>query len=128
MQLPASDNYTLELLNEIYVAMQHNLLRVAAMGVRALLESIMINKVGDQGTFAKNVSQFEAQGHVSKFQGARLVTILDAGSATIHRGYSPSREDVVTLVDIAEHIIESVFIHEPKVTALANRVPKREKE
>jgi Domain of unknown function (DUF4145) len=127
MELPVSDNYTLELLNEIYVAMQHNLLRVAAMGVRALLESVMITKVGDQGSFVNNVGQFEAKGYVSKFQSARLVTILDAGSATIHRSYSPSREDVVTLIDIAEHIIESVFVHEPKVKALASRVPKREK-
>jgi Domain of unknown function (DUF4145) len=125
LELPANDNYTLELLNEIYVAMQHNLLRVAAMGVRALLESIMIYKVGDQGSFKKNIAQFEAQGFVSKIQGSRLSSILDAGSATVHRNYSPAREDVVTLIDIAEHVIESVFIHEIKVHALNSRVPKR---
>jgi Domain of unknown function (DUF4145) len=123
--LPVDDNYTLGLLNEIYVAMQHNLLRVAAMGIRALLESVMINKVGDQGSFKSNIAEFEAQGFVSRIQASRLSSILDAGSATIHRGYSPTREDVVILIDIAEHIVESVFVHSPKISALVGRVPKR---
>lgn len=128
MQLPANDNYTLELLSEVYVAMQHNLLRVAAMGVRSLLESIMISKAGDHRSFARNVNEFERQGYVSRFQKEHLLAILDAGNATVHRNYSPSRKDVITLIDITEHIIEAVYIHEPKVKELKARVPKRENQ
>lgn len=127
MQLPVEDNFTLELLSEIYVATQNNLLRLAAMGVRSLLESIMISKVGDHRAFAANAKEFEQKGYVSKVQKENLLAILDAGSATVHRNYSPSRKDVVTLIDIAEHIIESVYIHEPKVKELSARVPKRSK-
>ena len=125
LHLFAEDDAVIDLLNEVYVSLQHNLLRVAAMGVRALLESVMIAKVGDTGTFNGNVTAFEAGGFVSRVQKERMLAILDAGHAAIHRGYEPSREDVVTLVDIAEHIIESVYIHEFKVKELQNRTPKR---
>ncbi|SHL40013.1 hypothetical protein SAMN05216428_102279 [Nitrosospira sp. Nsp11] len=51
IELKPEDKFVEEFLNEIYVALQNNLPRLATMGVRALLEKIMISKVGDQGTF-----------------------------------------------------------------------------
>src|SRR5262245_56135115 len=45
-----------DLLQEIYEAMDGGQLRLAAMGVRSLLEQVMVAKVGDQGTFSKNLS------------------------------------------------------------------------
>ncbi|WP_246295165.1 DUF4145 domain-containing protein [Piscinibacter koreensis] len=113
------------LLKEIYVALQNNLPSLAAMGVRALLEQIMISKVGDQGTFSKNMSAFESQGYVSSLQRKRLETILEAGHAAIHRSFAPNRSDVITLVDIAEHIVETVYLHERKVIELGKRVPPK---
>jgi Domain of unknown function (DUF4145) len=114
-----------DLLNEIYVSLQHNMLRVAAMGVRALLETVMIAKTGDKGNFSENVTAFEKLGYIASIEKERLLTILEAGHAAIHRSYKPSREDVITLVDITEHIIESVYVHEPKIKKLQNRIPKR---
>ena len=118
-------DYVLDLFNEIYIALQHNQLRLAAIGVRALLEAIMIAKTGDQRSFAANVNTFAAAGYLSDVQKERVVAILDAGHAAIHRGYAPQRDDVVTLLDIAEHIVESVFLHDAKVQRLKARVPPR---
>jgi hypothetical protein len=97
------------------------------MGVRALLEQIMISKSGDHGTFAKNIAEFEKIGHVSKLQRERLEAILEAGHAAIHRAYKPGVKDVITLLDITEHIVESVFLHEAKIRELSKRVPARVK-
>lgn len=115
------------MLKEVYVAVQNNLPRLATMGVRALLEKIMISKTADQGSFAKNIEKFEELGHVSKLQRKRLETILDAGHAAIHRAYDPKEKDVITLLDIAEHIVESVYLHEGKVAALKKNIPARSK-
>ena len=41
-ELLLDNDSVVDLLNEIYVALQHGLLRIAAMGVRALLERMMI--------------------------------------------------------------------------------------
>lgn len=67
------------------MALQHDLPALAVMGIRALLEAVMISKAGDHGTFSENIAEFEKLGYVSKLQRARLETILEAGHATIHR-------------------------------------------
>lgn len=113
------------LLNEIYVATQNNLTSLATMGVRALLERVMISRSGDQGSFGGNIAEFERLGHVSKLQRERLEAILEAGHAAMHRAFTPEADDVSTLLDITEHIIESVFLHEKRVNALKKRLPVR---
>jgi hypothetical protein len=120
-----SDHFIKTLLKEIYIALQNNLPNLAAMGVRSLIEKVMIDKAGDQGSFKQNITQFEKLGYVSKIQREHLEAILDAGHATIHRSYSPTTEDVVTLVDIVEHIIKTIYLHENKIEQLKRRVPSR---
>lgn len=125
LELPFDDKFIGALIREIYVALHNNLPSLAAMGVRSLLETVMISKTGDHGNFVKNMAEFESQGYVSRIQRERLEAILEAGHAAIHRSFSPSTSDVVTLVDIAEHIIETVYLHENKVKELKKRVPPR---
>jgi Domain of unknown function (DUF4145) len=122
---PATETAILPLLNEIYIGLQNGMTRSPAMAARALLEHVMLKEIGDQGTFAANVDKFEQAGFVSARQKERLLTILEAGHATIHRAYSPTKEDLVTILDIVEHLIESIYIHGAKVTSLQGRVPPR---
>lgn len=125
LELSSDDEFVEQLLKEIYVALQHNLPSLAAMGVRSLLEKIMISKTGDLGSFVQNIIEFERLGYVSRIQRERLEAILEAGHAAIHRTFNPSKKDVITLVDLTEHIVETVYLHEAKVTALKKRVPPR---
>jgi len=120
------DHFVKTLTKEIYIALQNDLPNLAAMGVRSLIEKVMIDKVGDNGTFKQNIAKFEGLGYVSKFQREHLETILDAGHATIHRSYSPTTEDVITLIDITEHIIKTIYLHKNKIEQLKTRVPSRE--
>lgn len=120
-----NDGNPYNLLIEIYVALRNDQRALAAMGIRALLESIMIEKVGDQGTFSANLKKFAAAGYVSRMQLERLETILEAGHAAIHRLYKPSEEDLITLVDITESIVESIYIHGKKVEKLKGKIPSR---
>jgi hypothetical protein len=122
------DEVVAGLLDEIYSALQNNAPRLAAMGVRSLIEHIMISKVGDQGSFVGNLAKFEAEGYVSRVQRTRLETILEAGHATTHRKFKPSRFDLITLVDIAQSIVETIYVHEGQVAALRKRVPPRDKK
>lgn len=126
-ELQTNEQFVSTLLQEIYIAVQSNLPRLATMGVRSLLEKIMILKTGDLGSFGENIKDFERQGYVSGKQRERLETILEVGHATIHRDYTPTSNDVITLIDISEHIIESVFLHESRVANLGSRVPQRKK-
>ncbi|MCF6258307.1 MAG: DUF4145 domain-containing protein [Gammaproteobacteria bacterium] len=124
-EIPQEDDFVEPLLQEIYVALQNNQPRLAAMGVRSLIETIMIAKTGDNGTFAKNISEFENLGYVSTLQRERMEAILEAGHAAIHRAFEPRQEDIITLLDITEHIIETVYLHKGKVDKLKKRVPAK---
>ncbi len=114
-----------DLFKEIYVALHNDQRTIAAMGIRALLEKIMIDKVKDQGNFSNNLLAFEKAGYVSTLQRERLATILEAGHAAIHRSYKPAAEDLITLVDITESIVESIYIHGRKVEQLKRAIPPR---
>ncbi len=40
---------------------------------------------------------------------------MEAGHAVRHRTYDPSKEDVITLMDLTEHIVETVYLQVGKV-------------
>lgn len=113
------------LLNEVYVGMQNDTRMIATMGVRALLEYVMIDTVSDCGTFAGNLAAFAQQGYISVKQRDILDAVLEAGHATIHRAYEPTDEDLSTCIDIAESVLQTIYVHPDKAAELARRIPKK---
>ena len=122
---PEHEKYLLELLREIYSALHNDSRRLAVMGIRALLEYIMIAKVDDQGTFKKNLDLFQKKGYLSEKQRKIIEPIFEAGHAAIHRAYHPSSEDVLTIIEVTESLVETIYVHPEKASKLEGRVPKR---
>ena len=96
------------------------------MGVRALLDIVMKSKVGDHN-FKELVIEFQKAGYLSIRQSETLNTILEAGHAATHRAWEPTDQDVMTLLDITEAVIETTYLHEPRARVLDQRVPRRPK-
>ncbi|WP_052750337.1 DUF4145 domain-containing protein [Arsukibacterium sp. MJ3] len=86
-----------------------------------------ISGIGDKGTFVKNLDAFQSEGYISGKQRQIIESILEAGHAAIHRGYHPSTEDVHTIVDVTESLVETMYVHPEKADKLSKRVPKRGK-
>jgi hypothetical protein len=110
---------------EVYEALWGGQHRLALMGVRALLEQVMILKVGDQGSFAKNLEAFCEKGFVSRVEKEAMDAVLDAGHASMHRMYKPTESDLKIALDIAEGIFAAIYVHENAARELLGRVPKR---
>ena len=125
---PIGNNFVIDFVREIYVALRNKSLRLAVMGMRALLEQIMIDKVGDLGTFGGNLKAFEEGGFVSRSQRLALEPVLEAGHATMHRLFKPTEMDVVHLMDIIESIIESIYVNARRASEISKRVPLRLKK
>jgi len=115
------------LLREVYVALQNDCCSVAAMGIRALLERLMIEHVEDQGSFSGNLGAFEQAGYVGRHQKEIIEATLEVGHASIHRNYNPTRQDVTQVLDIAENIIQSIYVSAEQAKALKRRIPPRPK-
>ncbi|HBA87495.1 MAG TPA: hypothetical protein DCZ75_05755 [Geobacter sp.] len=114
-----------EMIDEVYVAMQNGSNRLATMGIRAVIETVMIDKVTDHGTFAANLDEMCKQGYISAKQRERLEVVLDAGHATIHRDYCPKPRELNNILDLCESLIESLYIHEVKTKRLSEKIPPR---
>jgi hypothetical protein len=113
------------LLGEVYRALQNNMPRLAVMGVRAVLEVVMTDKVGDNQSFAKNLEKFTKEGYIGTRQADRIMAVLDAGGAAIHRGYEPTTADVISMVNLTENLVESIYFHDDSIQEVAKRVPQR---
>ncbi len=113
------------LLREVYSALHNDSRRLAVMGIRALVECVMISKVTDRGTFVKNLTAFQDAGFISPKQHEVIHSVLEAGHATIHRSFYPSIDDLHTVVEIAENLIDMIYIQPIKAAKLKDNVPKR---
>lgn len=113
-----------ELLREIYSALHNDSRTLAAMGIRALLEQIMIEQVEDQGTIGKNVAAFIAAGHIApKSEQIFRDHLIESGHAAMHRRYKPERDDLMTLLDITEGLIASIYVHPDRANRM--KIPGR---
>jgi hypothetical protein len=113
------------LLHEIYQAVHGGQYRLAAMGIRALLEQIMVSKVGDLGSFEKQLDAFEKAGYISSIQQGAMKATLEVGHAAMHRAYVPTEENVKVALDIVEGVMAPLYHHQIKAETMAGRVPSR---
>ena len=113
------------LLNEIYQAVHGGQNRLAAMGIRGLLEQIMVSKVGDRGSFEKQLDAFGEAGYISFVQRDAMKATLEVGHAAMHRAYKPTEEDLKVALDIVEGVMAPLYQHQSKAEKMVDRVPPR---
>ena len=113
-----------DLFDEIYLTFAAGALRLTIMGMRALVEKIMIEKVGDKNNFAENTKAFFEAGYVAKIQQPLFKDMLiEAGHAAMHRVWQPSAEDIATLLDILEGIMRTIYVDPHKAKRV--EIPQR---
>ena len=113
--------------DEVYKALQNNSPRLATIGARTIVDLVILDKVGDIGSFAKKLEALESQGYVGRKNREFVAAALEAGSAAAHRGVAPSISDLNRVMDIVEGLLESVYILEDAATQLRKTTPPRPK-
>jgi hypothetical protein len=113
------------LLREIYQAVHGRQYRLAAMGIRALLEQLMVSQVGDLSTFEQKLDAFMQQGYISLVQFDAMKATLEIGHAAMHRGYEPKENDIKLALDIVEGVMAPLFHHSAEAGRMVDRVPPR---
>jgi hypothetical protein len=114
------------LCDEIYGAMAIGAHRLATMGIRVLVERLMIDQVGDQGRFEKNIEKFFGAGHVAPNQQAMFKdTLIEAGHAAMHRDFEPSADTVSTLLDTVEGILHAIYYAPMLADKVRKTIPPR---
>lgn len=98
-----------EVMWEVYQALDSDASRLALMGARAVMDMLIVEQVGDVGSFPEKLKALEERGMVSRSGREVLSAALDAGSAVAHRGVLPSVDDTTAVLDIVEHVLQATY-------------------
>jgi hypothetical protein len=115
------------LLSEIYNSLDADNRALPLMGARTLLDMLMVDKVGDVGTFGQKLKRLEDGGFISQKNREILEIALDAGSAASHRGYSPGLQIVSSVMDIVENLLQAMYVLDEVAAELKKAIPPRPK-
>lgn len=117
-----------DVLKEVYKAIQTDSPILATMGARTILDLVMVEKVGDKGSFEQKLEALERNGFVGKKNREFLAAALDAGSAAAHRGFAPTRPQLEDVMDIVENLIETAYVLERRANTIRKATPPRQRE
>lgn len=111
------------LIREIYAALHADSRRIAMMGARTIVDLFIEEKVGDSN-FTDGLKKLEAGGFISQKNKDAIKAAVEAGHAAAHRGHNPTEEDMATVMNIIEHLLEQGVI-EASAADLKTRTPPR---
>ncbi len=120
------DHEIRDLLTEVYASLNSGLLALPLMGVRAAIDVFIRSKVGDKGDFQKGLVALQALGSLSPQQMRYLKPVIDAGHASVHRGFVPTEAELLIAVDVLEHLLMPSVMAQ-SVLALEAATPTRQR-
>jgi len=112
------------LVDELYSCLDSGNRILALIGTRTVLDTFILRKVGDCGTFAKSLDKLVANNYLASANRPIIESALEAGSAAAHRAYLPTPEILGAVLDIVENIIQ-LDVLEKSVETIRKAVPPR---
>ena len=100
--------------------------RLLSMGVRSALDHVMEKILGaDMGSFSAKLNEMVKRGHLTSTQKDNLETVIDAGSASAHRGFRPSQDLLDEMLAVMESVIRDHYITGPMLKTAKTLIPPR---
>ena len=114
------------LLDELYSATHDKQIRLLSMGVRSVLDHMMTLTLGsDIGNFQQKLLSMVKEGHLTAKQSSNMEIVIDAGSASTHRGFKPPRELLEEMVIVMESLVREHYITGPMLQTAKIKIPPR---
>jgi hypothetical protein len=96
---------------ELYGALENDLRMLAAIGIRTAYDiASELLGIDSNLTFEKKLDALISSGRIGILDKDRLETMVDAGSASAHRGWRPSLSDLDTMMGVLEHFVYESFV------------------
>ena len=112
-------------LDEVYHSLDANNLSLPMMGARSLLDMLIVEKVGDVGTFKQKLQKLQDAGFVAAKNVEVLEAALDVGNAAAHRGHAPKAAEMNAVMDIVENLLHAVYVLPGMAQGLKKTTPLR---
>ena len=109
------------ILAEVYHAIDNSLFFLSSTGARTALDQLIIEKIGDSGSFKDKVKKLVTSKIIDDTERVMLLAVIDAGSASVHRSYRPDQETINHMMDILEAIFYKLLIEPEKKRELRKK-------
>jgi hypothetical protein len=117
---------TRKIYSETLKALHHNALILAAIGLRALIESVCIEQKTKAKVLAKGIDELAESGLLSKKQAEFLHAHRFMGNVAAHEMVAPTATELVAALDIAETLLKTIYILPEVATKMKSKHPKAE--
>lgn len=111
------------LLGEVYQSQEMQAL--SSMGLRTVIDMACNDLVGDIGGLSQKLTALKEKGHINSNERAVLEIAVNVGNASAHRGHNPTAEDLNTLLDIVEHLLQGIYVLRDAAEQLRKKTPPR---
>jgi Domain of unknown function (DUF4145) len=112
-------------LEEVYRSLDADNRRLPMMGARTLMDMVMVEKIGDVGSFKDKLKELENRKFISAPNREVLDAALDAGNAAAHRGHAAKISEVSAVMDIVENLLQAVYVLPGMAQDLKKSTPQR---
>jgi len=120
------DEVLRNVLYEVYQALNHEMIVLASVGARTVLDRAMFLRVDDpKGGFAGKLKLMVENGRIGKNEKETLEVITDAGSASAHRGFAPPAPVLMTIIEAIENFLHREFVLQAAATEVKAATPQR---
>lgn len=113
------------IMREIYRALGTGMSALPAMGVRAVIDMVCVDQIGDVGSFENKIDRLVDEGHISANDKESLKSAIELGSASAHRGHLPDEDSVMRAVEICEHFLQKTYALPESSERLRRTTPPR---
>jgi hypothetical protein len=111
---------------EVYNALRSGSYRLVVIGCRTLVEMSSNNKIGDIGGFETKIGELQKIGILNDSTKLILSRAVEAGNASVHRGWQPTQKESHLALDIVEHFLH-LEVLATEASDLDKSVPKRQR-
>lgn len=100
---------------ETISAFKANAYILTAGGFRAIIEAVCNNLKIRKDDLSKRIDLLHDKGHLTLNESKRLHSIRFLGNDALHEMATPKKEQLLILLDITNHLLENLFIHDKKI-------------
>lgn len=95
---------------EVLKALSHGAPLLAAIGLRALIESICRERKTSKGDLAQRIDELVGQGLLSRRQADFLHTHRFLSNVAAHEIRAPDQQELLAALDIAETVLKTIYV------------------
>ncbi|HHT1037654.1 TPA: DUF4145 domain-containing protein [Enterobacter hormaechei] len=127
-KLESVDFQLFQIFNEMYSAYKSGHLILASIGLRTIFDrTTEILQIHPGLYLDEKIKQLKDEGFIGDTEANILSTVVDAGNAAAHRGWSPMKREFDELLNSIEQFVQRTVLSVKTTTHIVERIPPRVK-